>query len=270
MKLAIRRRFTISMGGWRMAESNLCEKRGSGSRLKCLLIGMAAWGLVAGIGSEALADGSTLSNDFRLWSPVFLTVPLSTSFIGYAEVNPRLGEDVSNLNQLILRTAIGYKLNDHWSVWQGYAWNTVYQPEFNDEHRVYQQLSYKETFPLIKIMSRSRLEERWIDHTGGTAFRARTMLRVDVPLPKMIPNTSFVVFDEIFFNLNGISNGSSGQRFGPEAGFDQNRFFVGFNYEFMKQFNVDLGYQMQIINTRRDQLVNQINNTIMINLFINL
>ena len=85
-----------------------------------------------------------------------------------------------------------------------------------------------------------------------------------------LPISSFVVFDEIFVNLNGISNGSSGQRFGPEAGFDQNRFFVGFNYEFMKQFNVDLGYQMQIINTRRDELVNQINNTIMINLFINL
>ncbi len=258
-----------------MAESNLRQKRGSGSRLKCLLIGMAAWGLVAGIGSEALAAGSTLSNDFRLWTPVFLTVPLSTSFLGYAEVNPRFGDDVSDLNQLILRTALGYKLNDNWSVWQGYAWNTVYQPEFNGEHRIYQQLTYKdkfsflEAFPFIKVQSRSRLEERWIEHTGGTALRARTLLRVDVPLP-MFPSWGFVTFDEIFFNLNGISNGSSGQRFGPEEGFDQNRFFIGFNYEFMKEFNVDLGYQMQIINTRRDQLVNQINNTIMINLFINL
>ena len=96
------------------------------------------------------------------------------------------------------------------------------------------------------------------------------MLRVDIPLPKIIPNTSFVVFDEIFVNLNGISNGTSGQRFGPEAGFDQNRFFVGFNYEFMKQFNMDLGYQMQIINTRKEEMVNQINNAILLNFFVNL
>ena len=61
-----------------------------------------------------------------------------------------MGEDVSNLNQLILRTAIGYKLNDYWSVWQRYAWNTVYQSEFNDEHRVYQQLTYKDKFSFLE------------------------------------------------------------------------------------------------------------------------
>jgi hypothetical protein len=79
----------------------------------------------------------------------------------------------------------------------------------------------------------------------------------------MVPGWGFVTFNEIFVNLNGINPG-------PEAGFDQNRFFIGFNKEFMKQFNVDLGYQMQIINSRRDELVNQINNCIMLNFFINL
>ena len=254
-----------------------CDSRqvkGWRSRLTGLLIGVAAWSLVAGAGSEVLAAGSNVQQDFRLWSPVYLTVPLSTSFLGYAEVNPRFGDDVSDLNQLILRTAIGYKLNDRWSVWQGYAWNTVYynannQPDFTGENRVYQQLTYKvklpflEAFPFIKYNSRTRLEERWIDHTDGTAIRARTMLRVDIGLPKMIPDTAFVVYDEIFVNLNGVSGG-------PEAGFDQNRFFIGFNHEFMKQFNVDLGYQMQIINTRKDLMVNQMNNMILLQFWINL
>ncbi len=40
--------------------------------------------------------------------------------------------------------------------------------------------------------------------------------------------------------------------------------------QFMKQFNMDLGYQMQIINTRIENMVNQINNCIMINFIINL
>ena len=261
-----------------MRENDSRQVKGWHSRLTGLLIGVAAWSLVAGAGSEALAAGSTLSNDFRLWTPVFLTVALPQNYIAYAEVNPRFGDDVSDLNQLILRTALGYKLNDKWSVWQGYAWSTVYYnaanlPEFTGEHRIYQQLTYKdkyeflEAFPFIKIQSRSRLEERWLDHIEGTALRARTMLRVDIPLPQ-IPDWSFVTFDEIFFNLNGLM-GNKGV-LAPEAGFDQNRWFIGFNRQFTPQFNMDLGYQMQIINTRRDQLVNQINNILMINFFINL
>ena len=33
---------------------------------------------------------------------------------------------------------------------------------------------------------------------------------------------------------------------------------------------MDLGYQVQIVNTRTENMVNQINNCIMINFFINL
>ena len=88
------------------------------------------------------------------------------------------------------------------------------------------------------------------------------MLRADVSLPK-IPDWAFVAYDDIFVNLNGVSGGS-------EGGFDQNRFFLGFNHQFMKQFNMDLGYQMQIINRRQSELVNQINNMILLQFFINL
>ena len=250
----------------------LMSQTGWRSRLKCLVVGVVVGSLVVIAGSEIFASENT-QQDFRLWAPVFLTVPLSTSFLGYAEVNPRFGDDVSQLDQLILRTAVGYKLDDRWSVWQGYAWNTVYyrgndQPDFNGEQRLYQQLSYTdkfsllESFPFVKILSRTRLEERWIQHVSDTAFRARTMIRVDVPLP-MFPSWSFVTFDEIFVNLNGVSGG-------PEGGFDQNRFFIGFNKEFMKQVSVDLGYQMQITNSRSDEFTNEINNCILLNVFINL
>ena len=99
------------------------------------------------------------------------------------------------------------------------------QPNFTGEQRIYQQLSYKnkfsflESFQFVTILSRSRLEERWIQHVSDTAFRARTMMRADFPLP-MLPSWSFVTFDEIFVNMNGVSGG-------PEGGFDQNRFFIG-------------------------------------------
>ena len=95
-----------------------------------------AWSLAGGTISVVQAD-STVHQDFRLWAPVYLTFPLSSSFIGYMEVNPRFGDDVSELDQLILRPAVGYKLNDHFPLWQGYAWVGNYQPSFREENRVH-------------------------------------------------------------------------------------------------------------------------------------
>jgi hypothetical protein len=222
---------------------------------------MVVWSLAGGTVSTVQAD-STVNQDFRLWTPVYLTVPLSSSFIGYMEVNPRFGDDISELDQLLLRPAVGYKLTDHLSLWQGYAWVGNYQPSFREEHRVFQQLLYRRKFPFVKVLSRSRLEERFIGNTDGAAVRARTILRGDFPLPNA-PEWAFVVYDEIFVNVNSVGNG-------PESGFDQNRFFLGMNREFTKYFNMDLGYQMQALNNSQPGHINQINHIILLQFFINL
>lgn len=244
-----------------MGTCDSSQEKGWRSSPTRLLIEVVAWSLAAGAVSEVLAD-STLKQDFRLWAPIYLTVPLSPSFMGYMDVTPRFGDDVSNLDQLLLRPAIGYKLTDQVSLWQGYAWVGNYQPTFVQENRLFQQLLYIERFPFVKLTSRSRTEERFIDHTDGTSFRIRTMLRGDFPLPR-IPDWALVVYDEIFVNLNTVGNG-------PESGFDQNRFFLGLNRKFMKQFNMDVGYQMQVHNYRQSALINQINNILLLQFFIDL
>ncbi len=200
--------------------------------------------------------------DFRVWAPVYLTVPLGRSIKGYMEANPRFSDDASTIDQLLLRPALGYQLTPTISLWQGYAWVTNYEPGFSQEHRIFQQLIYARTFSDFKILSRSRLEERWIDDAIGTSLRARTMLRGDVPFPGLSA-LSLAAYDEIFVNLNSI-------RQGPESGFDQNRTFVGFNYQFTPQLSMDLGYQLQIINTIRPNLVNQANHILLLQIFINL
>jgi hypothetical protein len=231
------------------------------SKLASLLVVALVCVLGAGPLSNVRA-ASSVAQDFRLWSPVYLFVPLSKSFIGYMEVNPRFGGDVSELNQLLLRPAIGYKLTDHLSIWQGYAWIGNYQPRFADEHRVFQQLVYSRKFPSVKILSRSRLEERIIDNADGTAVRVRTLLRADFPLPDL-PDWAIVVFDEVFVNLNTVGRG-------PEGGLDQNRFFLGLNRRFTEQVNMDLGYQMQAQNNSRSGMINQINHVILLQMWINL
>lgn len=178
------------------------------------------------------------------------------------EANPRFSDDASTIDQLLLRPALGYQITPTISLWQGYAWITNYEPGFSQEHRIFQQLIYARKFSHFKIFSRSRLEERWIEDAVGTSLRARTMLRGDVPLPGL-PALSLAAYDEIFVNLNSL-------RQGPESGFDQNRAFVGFNYQFTSQLNMDLGYQLQIVNTVRPDLVNQANHILLLQIFINL
>ena len=235
-------------------------------------IATLAWSLLAGGESFAQAP-STFSQDFRLWSPVFMTMKLPSSFLAYMEVQPRfadLDED-GHIDQLLLRPAVGYQLTENLSIWQGYAWvgnynqrHTPPQSPFFDESRIYQQVLYTRKFESFKIVSRTRLEERWIEHVDGTAVRFRTMLRGQYPLP-MAPEWALVAADEIFIHLNTV-----GSR-GPEAGFDQNRFFIGVNRTFSKYFNMDIGYQNQLLNSRSiPNLANQMNHMILFQFFINI
>lgn len=238
-----------------------------------VMLGALVWVLTGGLGAPAQAQ-STFNQDFRLWAPVYLNVNLPARFLGYMEVNPRLKEDVSTIDQLLLRPALGYQLTEKLSLWQGYAWvgnfNQPHQPSqspFFEENRIYQQANYKDRFSSFKFLSRTRLEERWIEHADGTAVRFRQMLRLDYPLP-IAPDWALVSYDEIFINLNTVG-AITGK--GPAAGFDQNRFFVGINRTFNQYLNVDLGYQNQLLNSRQlSGLANQMNNIIMLQFFINM
>jgi len=237
------------------------RKRGRRSSKTSLLVGVFACSLATGVPSGVHA-GSTVNQDAGLWFPVTVTFPISSAFLGFMEVQPRFEDNVSELGQLILRPAIGYKLTDHLSIWQGYAWIGDYQPTFIEENRVFQQVTYKRAFPSIRLQSRTRLEERIIDQADGTAVRFRTLLRGDFPLPNATA-WAIVMFDEIFVNLNTVGHG-------PNAGFNQNRFFLGVNHQLTQHLNMDLGYQMQAVNGGQSGLINDISHIIFLQMAINL
>jgi hypothetical protein len=116
--------------------------------------------LVLALDSQKQVSAET--HDFQIWTPVYLTVNFTDKIQGWYEAQPRFGDDASQVNQLLLRTALGYTFADHWSIWQGYAWTPDIEPTFKTENRIYQQLLYVQKFPAIEIMSRTRLEERWV------------------------------------------------------------------------------------------------------------
>ena len=197
-------------------------------------------------------------HDSQLWFPIYNRVYLSEDFLGWFEVNPRFGDNVSEIDQLLLRPALGYQLSQSFSIWQGYAWVTNYEPRFRDEHRLYQQLSFRHAWSHVRISSRTRFEERFIRDARGTALRAREMIRVDIPFG-FSKRWGLVFYDEVFVNLNTLQGG-------PESGFDQNRFFVGLNHRWTNVLTMDLGYQNQAINRRRGP--NAMNHIILIQWFI--
>ena len=199
-------------------------------------------------------------HDFQLWSPVYLTYNWSDKIAGWYEVQPRFGNEVSKVNQLLLRTALGYRVTKFWSLWQGYAWTPTFVPAFRSENRIYQQLLYLREFPTFKVMSRTRFEQRWIQGVSGTSLRFRTLLRGRVPLDQE-RIWGVIVQDEIFFNFNSKTNG-------PEAGLDQNRFFLGLNKRINQHMHVDGGYQLQTLNTREPGFPDDFNHILLMQLFL--
>ncbi len=131
-----------------------------------LALSVLAWNLIgSGVTPVQAYEqlGPNTRSDFRLWTPVYLTVKLPSKFIAYMEVNPRIGDDVTNIDQLLLRPAIGYQLTEHLSIWQGYAWvgnfnqpHTPPQSPFFEENRIYQQVNYNHKFSHFKFLLRSQ------------------------------------------------------------------------------------------------------------------
>ena len=250
--------------------------------LGVMAVGAMLWSLAGGGVTTAHAYtewGPNTQSDFRLWTPVYLNVKLPNKFLAYMEVNPRLGDDASMFDQLLLRPAIGYQLTEHLSLWQGYGWvgnfNQKHTPPaspFFQESRVFQQAIYTRKLASFDFMSRTRMEERFIEGAAGTALRFRQMLKLSYPLP-MAPEWSLVGYDEIFMNLNSVDSFDDARRGGhaPGAGIDQNRFFLGVNKKFNQYFNVDIGYQNQMLNSRtKHGNANLVNHILLLQFYFNL
>ncbi|WP_373531373.1 DUF2490 domain-containing protein [Vampirovibrio sp.] len=206
-----------------------------------------------------------LRNDFQNWDLVTITLPVTPGkkVQWYAEAQPRVGNlqdrgTSGDFSQLILRTALGYRLTEKISVWQGYGWTPIFEPQNLNEHRIYQQLSVNGKWKRLLVNNRSRLEQRWIENTGGeTSIRLRHMARGMYPLDQR-EQWFLVAYDEFFITLKGVPNG-------PATGFDQNRLFVGLHRKLKGGVNAEAGYLNQYINTQ-DPVPNRMNHVLILTL----
>ncbi len=204
-----------------------------------------------------------IENDFGLWVPTYINLPITEKVKSQLEVNSRIQNNVTEFSQLLVRPSVGYQLTKELSVWQGYAWVTNYIPKFVNENRIWQQVLYEKhfkRFPRFSLVNRFRVEERFIHDINGVPVRLRNLLRLQYTFDKA-QKWSFVFFDEPFINPGRTPAGPSG--------IDQNRFFVGFNRKITKDFSYDFGYLMQYIN-RSSPVSDRLNHNILINFYLTL
>ncbi|WP_176595803.1 DUF2490 domain-containing protein [Sphingobium sp. 15-1] len=182
----------------------------------------------------------------QLWVNLTAMGAVSGKLVYFAEVQPRMGDGVSRLDQLLLRGAVGWKLSPSFTVYQGYAHVVLPVDGGRDvnEERSFQQLNWVMGKPWGgELSSRTRLEQRWRSDGKDMGWRLREMLRYEKPLKPGSHAVNALIYGEGFVALNDTDWGAKG-------GFDQLRSFVGAELGLGGASTAEIGYLNQWINQR--------------------
>lgn len=152
---------------------------------------------------------------------------------------------ISDHQQLLLRTGIGYNLTENNNnVALGYAFinSQNYLPGTEekistDEHRIYQQFLTRQNFGRVFLQHRYRIEERFLPDDFKMRFRYFLSLNVPINNKTLSRNTIYAsVYNEIFLN-------------GEKPVFDRDRLYGGLGYVITRDLRLELGYMSQILET---------------------
>jgi Protein of unknown function (DUF2490) len=190
------------------------------------------------------------SSDFGNWFIYFGNQKINNKWNWHNEVQFRNYNFAGDLEQLLLRTGVGYNLTENNNnILVGYAY--IYSEPYisgtdtktnTTEHRIFQQFITRDKYGIIYIQHRYRFEQRFIE--DDFKMRLRYFLSLNVPITKkeMVKNAVYAsVYNEIFINTK------------PEY-FDRDRIYGGIGYCINKNFKVETGVMTQILpNSNRTQ-----------------
>lgn len=166
------------------------------------------------------------------------------------EVQYRNYNAVGDLEQLLLRTGLGYNINDNSNILLGYGYilSENYIGDSDDkvsvnEHRIFQQYITKQKVGKVGLSHRYRFEQRFVEE--DFKLRLRYFLGINIPLQykEDAKNPLYLsLYNEIFLNTKS-------------SVFDRNRVYGGLGYKFSKNLRLELGYMNQFFETSgRDQV----------------
>lgn len=188
------------------------------------------------------ANANSQKTDTGNWFLYFGNQKINDRWNFHNEVQYRNFNFAGDLEQLLLRTGIGYNLtenNNNLLLGYAYVHSEPYIAGTNDkfstnEHRVFQQFITKQQFGRVNIQHRYRFEQRFIE--DDFKMRARYFLSLNVPINKKVMDKNAIylsAYNEIFINTESNY-------------FDRDRIYGGLGYCFSKSLKMELGLMSQI------------------------
>lgn len=197
-------------------------------------------------GKALLAQESETGN----WFMYFGNQAINKKWNWHNEVQYRNYNFLGDMQQLVLRTGIGYNLsenNNNILLGYGFFNSKNYVPYWDiktttTEHRIYQQFITRQNFGRVFIQHRFRLEERFLPSDFKMRFRYFLGLNVPLNNKKMIAKTVYLsAYDEIFLNFSSPV-------------FDRNRLYGALGYVVNRDIKFELGFMSQMLEkTKRNQ-----------------
>ncbi len=194
-------------------------------------------------------------SDFGNWLIYIGNKKLNKGWNIHNEVQYRNYNAIGDLEQLLLRTGVGYNLTENnnnvllgygYILSRNYLRNTDETIDVN-EHRIFQQYTTNQSVLGVGITHRYRFEERFVE--DEFKFRFRYFLSLKMPLGKKALDENEVdkrkfylsAYNEIFLNSETTV-------------FDRNRVYGGLGYNLSKNVRIEAGYMNQFFeNSSLDQ-----------------
>lgn len=183
-------------------------------------------------------------NDLGAWYMYFGNNKIGKKLNWHNEIQYRNFDAVGDLEQLLIRTGVGYDLtenNNNVLLGYGFILSQPYvngEKKENIEHRIFQQYITKQKFGRFNLQHRYRLEERFLESDFRTRFHYLLGLNIPITQKEMLPKSLYAsVYNEIFLHFDSPV-------------FDRNRVYGALGYVINKNMRIEAGYMNQIQENR--------------------